>query len=120
MGASSAAAPPAPVSVRPENLGSTPSLNSSRISLGEETVPPTGGVAFSNCAWAKAVVATKDSATVTEPDIESAVKFTSAEQLMSDCLYLVEHDDARAALETKGFELFSQRDVRDILRTALV
>ncbi len=68
----------------------------------------------------KAVVATKDSATVTEPDIESAVKFTSAEQLMSDCLYLVEHDDARAALETKGFELFSQRDVRDILRTALV
>jgi hypothetical protein len=36
------------------NFGSTPSLNSSRISLAEATVPPTAGVAFSSWAWAKA------------------------------------------------------------------
>jgi hypothetical protein len=67
----------------------------------------------------KAVVATKDAATVADADIESAVKFTTAEQLMSDCLHLVEHDDVRAAMETQGFEIMSQRDIRDILRAAI-
>jgi len=51
------AAPPGPLSVTLVNFSSTPSLNSSRISLGGETVPPTGGVAFSSWAWAKACVA---------------------------------------------------------------
>ncbi len=36
------------------NFGSTPSLKTSRISLGEATVPPTRGVELSSWAWAKA------------------------------------------------------------------
>ena len=41
-------APPGPVNETFENFGSTPSLNSRRISLAEATVPPTAGVAFSS------------------------------------------------------------------------
>jgi hypothetical protein len=44
--------------VIPEKRGSTPSLNFNLISVGVAvTTPPTGGAAFCNCAWAKAVVA---------------------------------------------------------------
>ena len=55
-------APPGPVNETFVNFGSTPSLNSSRISLGAATVPPTAGVAFSSWAWAKAAVAAQTKA----------------------------------------------------------
>ena len=54
--------PAGPVTETLENFGSTPSLNSSLISLAEATVPPTAGIAYSSFAWAKAVVAPQRSA----------------------------------------------------------
>ncbi len=68
----------------------------------------------------KAVVATKDPLTVAEADIEAAVKFTSAEELTVDCVRLIEDDVERAALEARGFEIFSKRDIRVSLRAALL
>jgi hypothetical protein len=67
----------------------------------------------------KAVVATKDPQTFVESDVGAGVKFTTLEKLVDDCRYLLEHDDVRAALEAKGFEIMRHRDIREILRAAL-
>jgi hypothetical protein len=66
----------------------------------------------------KAVVATRESGTFVEPDIASAVKFTNPDQLAADCGALVEDEAARSAIEQKGFEVISRRDIREILREA--
>jgi hypothetical protein len=55
LAAPSSAAPPpvAELRVAPEKRGSTPSLNSSRISLGGATVPLAAGVELMSRAWAR-------------------------------------------------------------------
>jgi hypothetical protein len=70
-------------------------------------------------ANSKAVVATRDPQTFVEADIGSGVLFTTLAHLVEDCRHLVEHDDARRALEAKGFDVITQRDIRTILRAAL-
>jgi len=67
----------------------------------------------------KAVVAIREHVTVVEPDMESAIKFTTFDDLASDCLQLIENHDARMALENRGFDAFARRDIRDILQKAI-
>lgn len=67
----------------------------------------------------KAVVSTLDENNVVEDDIKLCVRFTDFDKLASNCRILAENTEARNALENYGFELFSQRDIREILRSAL-
>lgn len=67
----------------------------------------------------KAVVATLDEKTFVEEDVKSCLKFTTHENLVVDCLELVQNEALRVNLENSGFEAFSQRDIRPILRNAL-
>lgn len=67
----------------------------------------------------KAVVATRDPATFVDADIESAVRFTTLDQIAVTCTALLEDDVARGAMEDKGFEVISRRDIREILRRAI-
>jgi hypothetical protein len=66
-------------------------------------------------ANSKAVVATKDPQTFVEADIGAGVKFTTLPHLVDACRHLIEHEDVRRALEAKGFEIITQRDIRAIL-----
>ena len=67
----------------------------------------------------KAVVSIRDPRTAIEDDIISGVKFTEMEKLVDDCRQLIDDENARSTLATAGFECFSKRDIRDILRKAL-
>jgi hypothetical protein len=67
----------------------------------------------------KAVVATLDERTEVERDLQSAVRFTTMNQLVDECRLLLESEDARRALEQSGFQAFSKRDVVASLRQAL-
>ena len=64
----------------------------------------------------KAVVALVEPQTEIEDDIRPALRLTSAPMLAQDCVALVENDAARRELETAGFNAFSRRDIRSILR----
>jgi hypothetical protein len=68
----------------------------------------------------KAVIADKDPTTLVESDIFSAVDFAPPERIADECLNLLENDAERKALEKRGFETISRRDIRSILRTALL
>lgn len=67
----------------------------------------------------KPVVSTREPRTAVEDDIMSAVKFTDMEELVDDCITLLDDDAARARLATAGFESFSKRDIRKILSNVL-
>jgi hypothetical protein len=67
----------------------------------------------------KAVVANLDTNTAVEADIKSCVKFSRLGNLAAECIELIDSDAARIQLENSGFETFSQRDIREILRGAL-
>jgi hypothetical protein len=67
----------------------------------------------------KAVVADIDADTHIEDDVRSAIKVTTAPQLVNDCLKLAADDNARAALEEAGFAAIEQRDIRKVLERAL-
>jgi hypothetical protein len=63
----------------------------------------------------KAVITVRDKDTYVEPDIAAAVRFTTLEQLVDECLELTTRAGPRAALETQGFEIMSRRDIRTFL-----
>jgi len=68
----------------------------------------------------KAVVSTRDPQTAIEADLLSGgVKFTGLENLVADCVGLIDDDAARLRLATAGFECIAKRDVRAILTDAL-
>ncbi len=67
----------------------------------------------------KAVVADIDEDSVIDADIRNAIRCSSGAELVNDCLDLAADDDARTALENTGFEIFRQRDIREILQHAL-
>ena len=67
----------------------------------------------------KAVVAECGDATAIEPDIREAIAAVPYEQLIETCAELVADAGKRAKLARKGFEIFSKRDEREILATAL-
>ncbi|MBV8667255.1 MAG: hypothetical protein JO269_12300 [Burkholderiaceae bacterium] len=67
----------------------------------------------------KAVVSTLDANTFVEEEIKAAIKFTTMETLLDDCIRLLKNDAERCSLEEYGYELMSKRDIRAILSTAL-
>lgn len=69
----------------------------------------------------KAVLATMHPQTVVDEDIRTAVKFTSPENLVNDCAYLIDNVAARHALEEAGYQCITrpERDIRAILESAL-
>jgi len=67
----------------------------------------------------KAVVSTFEADTVIEDDIKSCVRLTDFDRLATDCRFLAENSQARELLENFGFSVFSQRDMRTILKAAL-
>jgi hypothetical protein len=67
----------------------------------------------------KAVLASLDENTAIEEDLDGAIRITTLDRLVEDALRLVDDADARAQLEAAGFDAFSRRDIRPILRAAL-
>jgi len=67
----------------------------------------------------KAVVSIRDPGTAIEDDIIAGVKLTEMENLVEDCTKLIDDDNARSTLAAAGFDCFSKRDIRDILRNVL-
>lgn len=67
----------------------------------------------------KAVVADAAPGMTVDADLVDAVLFTEPDAIANACLMLALADDARAALEQRGFDAFSQRDAAAILKYAL-
>jgi hypothetical protein len=67
----------------------------------------------------KAVVATLDPNTVMEGDLARAIKCTTLQRLVDDCIALLDNPAERARLENAGYETFAQRDIRAILQKSL-
>lgn len=67
----------------------------------------------------KAVVAILDNNTFVEKDVNNAVKFTTMEKVVADCVRLVDNEKERRRLEKAGYEAFVKRDIKEILRKAL-
>jgi len=67
----------------------------------------------------KAVVSIRDPRTAIEDDIVSGVKLTEMENVVDDCTRLIADENARSILATAGFDCFSKRDIRDILKSVL-
>lgn len=53
-----------------------------------------------------------------EPDIFNAVQFTSMERFSQTCIHYIRDEEARRQLEKNAFIIMTQRDIRQILRTA--
>jgi hypothetical protein len=67
----------------------------------------------------KVVVGLLDPKTYIDPDILDSVKITTLENVVDCCNLLLEDEQERSLLEQKGFNNFSKRDIRTILKTAL-
>jgi len=70
-------------------------------------------------ANAKAVVTEGLPSTATEHGLDGGLLVVPYDSLVEACLLLLRHEEERRALETRGFELFSQRKESDILSNAL-
>ena len=67
----------------------------------------------------KAVVSIVDEDTTIDDDLRRAIKCSSGSRLIEDCHSLINNDRSRESLETAGFEVIRQRDIRKILAAAL-
>jgi len=67
----------------------------------------------------KAVIADAKPDMIIESDLAGALKFTTLDDFVEVCRYYAQDDQARAALEEAGFEVFSKRDIRAYLAQAL-
>lgn len=67
----------------------------------------------------KAVVAVVDEETVIDDDLRSAAKWSDSHQMIENCLYLIDNEEARVSLEEDGFENIQRRDIRSILERVL-
>ncbi len=67
----------------------------------------------------KAVISLVDPDTHIEEDIKSHLKFTNTNDFLKDCRYLIENDLERKKYEQSGFDIFSKRDIREVLANAL-
>lgn len=67
----------------------------------------------------KAVVAVLDPDTEIESGLLPCFRSATAADLISACEHLLTNDAERVELEERGFEIFSQRDIRKILYQAL-
>ena len=67
----------------------------------------------------KAVVASLDSNTAMDNDLFDAIKITTLEKIVDDCRRLLENDDERVRLENVGYEIFCNRDIKEILGRSL-
>jgi hypothetical protein len=70
-------------------------------------------------ANAKAVVAEKTPDMFIEPDMPAAVALAPLEKIAATCRRLVDNDTQRLELEKRGFEIFSRRDIRELLKSVL-
>jgi hypothetical protein len=67
----------------------------------------------------KAVVSDFSERARIESDLTSALRFVPAEQVVSECLRMLDNDAERCALEQTGFEIFRKRDIRRSLAAAM-
>jgi hypothetical protein len=67
----------------------------------------------------KAVVAVIDPNTFIELEYLGAAEFVPPDKILETCIHFLESDIERSALEQKGFNVFANRDIRDILANAL-
>jgi hypothetical protein len=67
----------------------------------------------------KAVVAVVDAGADVRNEFGRAIQFSDPQSLVRDCEALAKDDNARNVLESSGYSLFKQRDIRDILSVAL-
>ena len=68
----------------------------------------------------KAVISIYEPDTVIDDDIKTCIRLTSFDQLVANCRILAENTAARALLAEHGFDTFARRDIREILRQALL
>ena len=67
----------------------------------------------------KAVVADLYENITVESDIANGVLFANFDQVVPNCLRLLENEEARIQLENRGFEAISNRNITTILSMAL-
>jgi hypothetical protein len=67
----------------------------------------------------KAVVSIVEEDTAIDEDMRRAIMCSSGFQLVEHCHSLIDNDQSRESLETAGFEVIRQRDIRKILAAAL-
>ncbi len=67
----------------------------------------------------KAVVSDFSEASKIEPDIRAAVDFKPSDQIVDECLRLLERPERIAELENRGLEMIRKRDIRISLAAAL-
>jgi hypothetical protein len=71
-------------------------------------------------ANSKAIVSDVSSTSKIEPDIRDAIMFCALEQVVSQCLDLLDDDATRTRLENDGFKAISKRDIRMILQNTAI
>lgn len=71
-------------------------------------------------ANSKAIVSDFSTTSKIESDIQNALVFCHAENIVQQCIALLEDDAARERIEKSGFDIMSQRDIRKILTDAVI
>lgn len=66
----------------------------------------------------KAVISTFEDNTLIEDDIQSCIRLVDATSLAKNARFLADNADARRLMEQHGFDVFSRRDIRKILKDA--
>jgi hypothetical protein len=67
-------------------------------------------------ANSKAIVSDFSAYSKIEPDIQQAIKFCSVENVVQECINLLDNTVERKTLEDNGFNIMSKRDIRQILK----
>ena len=71
-------------------------------------------------ANSKAIVSDVSSTSKIEPDIRDAIRFCALDELVSQCLDLLDDDATRARLENDDLKAIRQRDIRMILQKTAI
>jgi hypothetical protein len=71
-------------------------------------------------ANSKAVVSDFSETSKIEPDIRDAVRFCGLDDIVQECVNLLDDDAARTNLEDRGFEIMSARDIRKALERVAI
>ncbi len=69
-------------------------------------------------ANSKAIVSDFSETSKIEPDIRNAIQFCRLENIVQECLDLLDDDARRVKLENDGFNIMCARDIRKILKDA--
>jgi hypothetical protein len=99
-------------------------ISKSKIVLNINQYPAFGVFEIARASYllanSKAIVSDVSSTSKIESDIRDAIRFCALEQVVSQCLDLLDDDATRIRLENDGFKAISKRDIRMILQNTAI